>query len=289
MTIENSLESLSEKAFQDCDVLITLHAGRSADLAKRFREAYPDKSIIVAITGTDIHVEMKKSARVERCLRLADRIVMLEPEGKKLLASDLKKKVEVVFQSASPLVKKPKQLTRFFEVSIVGHLRPVKDPFRVAEAVKLLPKESRIRAVQFGKALEPGMKRLATKETLENRRYRWLGAVSHYEAQKRMVRSHLTVLTSKVEGAPSSISEALVNDVPILATRITAMIGMLGADHPGLFDVGDTQGLAQLMLRAEQSKSFYASLIAAGKKRKQLFKPAAEMKRWRELMRELAD
>ena len=39
----------------------------------------------------------------------------------------------------------------------MGHLRPVKDPFRAAFAARLLPDASRIRVTHIGAALTAGM------------------------------------------------------------------------------------------------------------------------------------
>lgn len=238
--------------------------------------------MVVVMTGTDLHVDMKRSNVVAESLSYADRIVLLEPEAAKLLPLNFRKRVDVIYQSASRVVNPPKKLTRWFEITLVGHLRPVKDPFRTAEAANLLPMTSRIRVVHFGKALSAQMEKRAKRETEVNSRYQWLGRVPHGKAQRRLARSRLTVLSSLVEGAPSAISEAVVNDVPILATRIDASIGLLGADHPGLFEVGDTEGLAQLMFRAETDKKFYSKLLAAGKKLKPKFSIEKEIKSWRD-------
>ena len=275
---------------EGCDLIIALHAGRSADSIGRFSNQYPDKPIVVAITGTDLHVELKrpKSAKsVQSSLGLADRIVMLEPEAAKRLAPGLRKKVDVIFQSASRIDPKPASLKRFFEVTVVGHLREVKDPFRTAMAVKLLPPQSRVRVVHIGKALNKQMEKVANRETETNARYRWIGRLSHGAAQKRLARSHLTVLSSRVEGAPSVISEAVVNDVPILATRIDASIGLLGSGFPGLFDVGDTQELARLIGLAESDSRFYRRLVAAGKRVKGRFSRKAEIASWKKLLKRL--
>ena len=276
MTVAESLEG------QPCDLMIALHAKRSATSIKRFGRRHPDKPMVVVMTGTDLHVDMKRSNVVAESLSYADRIVLLEPEAAKLLPLNFRKRVDVIYQSASRVVNPPKKLTRWFEITLVGHLRPVKDPFRTAEAANLLPMTSRIRVVHFGKALSAQMEKRAKRETEVNSRYQWLGRVPHGKAQRRLARSRLTVLSSLVEGAPSAISEAVVNDVPILATRIDASIGLLGADHPGLFEVGDTEGLAQLMFRAETDKKFYSILLAAGKKLKPKFSIEKEIKSWRD-------
>ena len=57
---------------QRCDLMIALHARKSADSIARFVGPR-----IVALTGTDIYGEMDPAAR--RSLELADRIVALQP------------------------------------------------------------------------------------------------------------------------------------------------------------------------------------------------------------------
>ena len=239
------------------------------------------------MTGTDLHIDMTQSSVVKESLACANKILLLEPEGIKLLPQQVQSRVDVIFQSATEIAHPPKKLIRWFEIALVGHLRPVKDPFRAAQAARLLPETSRIKIVHFGKALSSQMEKLAQKETSENPRYRWLGRVSHGVAQRRLARSRLTVLSSRVEGAPSAISEAVVNDVPILASRIDASVGLLGTSHPGLFDVGDTAGLAHLMYRAEVDEAFYDQLIAAGKKMKFKFSEKRELESWRRIITEL--
>ncbi len=242
------------------DLLIALHAGRSAVAVKAFRNQYPDKPVVVMITGTDIHRDIDQGPVVEATLQLADRIVLLEPECRKRLDAKLADKSVVIFQSAQRLARRPAPLKRCFEVSLVGHLRDVKDPFLIVEATRCLPESSRIKVVHLGEALTLPMKRRAERESLTNPRYQWLGEKPHGETIRRIARSRLTVLTSRIEGAPSVISEAIVNDVPVLSTRIDASIGMLGGDYPGLFPVGDASALAALLSSAESDSAFYQQL-----------------------------
>src|SRR4029077_14402852 len=48
-----------------------------------------------------------------------------------------------------------------FDVCVLGHLRPVKDPFRTALAARRLPASSRIRVRHAGAALSPAMEKQA--------------------------------------------------------------------------------------------------------------------------------
>ena len=84
------------------------------------------------------------------------------------------------------------------------------------------------------------------------------------------------------------ISEAIVDGVPVLASRIAGSEGMLGEDYPGFFPVGDTRALARLMLRAASEPDFYSRLKKWCQRLAPLFKPARERQTWKQLLRELA-
>ena len=46
-----------------CDVLIALHALRSADSIRRFHETHPTKPLIVVLTGTDVYRDIHREQR----------------------------------------------------------------------------------------------------------------------------------------------------------------------------------------------------------------------------------
>lgn len=269
------------------DLLIALHARKSAKSVARFRSKVPHGRVIVALTGTDLNIDLGQSDLVDQSLELADRIVLLAPPGGQKLSNVFLHKSRVIFQSSSPLCNPPAKLIRFFEVSVLGHLRPVKDPFRTALAARSLPASSRVRVVHFGQALTKQMERIANREMERNRRYRWLGSVSHAEALRRLARSRLTVLSSESEGGSVVLSEAIANQVPILATRIDATVGMLGQLHPGLFEFEDTEALAKLINRAETDPDFYRNLVSAGERVKAKFLPRREYEDWNTLLKEI--
>jgi len=96
------------------------------------------------------------------------------------------------------------------------------------------------------------------------------------------------VLSSLSEGGANVISEAIVVGVPILASRMDGNIGLLGADYPGYFPVGDTKALARLLQRIEGDPRFLAVLQRATARRAPLFKPKREVAAWRRLLAELS-
>lgn len=269
------------------DLLIALHARKSHRAVVQFNRHCHEKPVIVAMTGTDLHCDLGRSLEVEDSLKLANRVLLLEPNAGLKLPKNYQDKIRVICQSASKVIPKPRPLTRWFEVTVVGHLRSVKDPFRTADAALGLPGNSRIRIVQIGRPLNLAMEKRAISISKKNPRYRFLGALSHSETQRRLARSRLTVLSSKSEGGPAVLSEAIVNSVPVLASRIDATEGLLGQMYEGLFNVGDTARLTELLYRAEQEAAFRLQLVSRTKAIRQKFQPHYEIKSWRRLIAEL--
>ena len=83
------------------------------------------------------------------------------------------------------------------------------------------------------------------------------------------------------------LSEAIAASVPILASRIDGNVGILGANYPGYFEVGDTAQLARLLTRAETSPRYLAELKAWSKRLAPLVDPTREEQAWSDLIEEL--
>jgi len=96
------------------------------------------------------------------------------------------------------------------------------------------------------------------------------------------------VLSSRLEGGANVLSEAIVTSVPVIASRIPGTVGILGANHPGYFTVGDTRELMRLLIRAETGPDFLGLLRSRGDRLIKLFEPAREQKAWEELLGEIA-
>ena len=62
---------------------------------------------------------------------------------------------------------------------------------------------------------------------------------------------------------------------------------MLGDEYPGYFPYGDTMSLAKLLYRTECDKDFYNELKLLCQNKRKLFRPANEVKAWRELLESL--
>jgi putative glycosyltransferase (TIGR04348 family) len=270
-----------------CDVLVALHARRSAAAVETFRAAHPDGPLIVALTGTDLYEDIHTDAAARRSLELASRLVVLQSLAAEELPERLRGKVRVIYQSAEVSRAVPRRRTGVFEVCVLGHLRPVKDPFRTALAIRALPPYSGVRVLQVGAALSAEMAERAAAEMVRNPRYRWLGDLPRARALRVLARCRLLVLTSRLEGGANVVSEAIAAGVPVLSSHIAGSAGILGADYPGYFPVGDTAELAALLGRAETDRRYYNSLKAWCLRLRPLVRPARERDSWRRLLREL--
>jgi len=277
----------TDYAGEPCDVLIALHARRSYRAIARCDTVRPRVPIVLALTGTDLYGDIHTNQQSQRALSIAARLVLLQPDGLSQLSPALRQKTRVIYQSATAPKKIPATLKSCFEVVVIGHLRPVKDPFRAAMASAALPTASRIQIVHIGAALSAAMRRRADRLAADNPRYRWLGELSRRATLGRLARSRLLVVTSKLEGGANVVSEALAAEVPVLSSRISGSIGILGGDYPGYFPVGDTAALTALLARAETDQAFYRRLQAMGRRRARLLTPEREMRAWKELLDEL--
>lgn len=276
--------TVSEQTAGTAELLIALHAHKSAESVDRFHRQDPRAPIIVGLAGTDLYGDLD-SELTRRSLELASRLVVLQPLGLERLPAELRDKARVIRQSATALPRRPEP--EGFPVCVVGNLREIKDPFRAAQAARLLPASSRIRIRHAGAALYDEMLRCAEAEAAENPRYEWLGEIEHEQALELISSSRCLVHSSRAEGGANVLSEALAASVAILSSRIPGSVGILGPDYPGFFPVGDTAALADLLQRAETEPGFYQTLDSACRSLAPLTDPAREQDSWSRLLLEL--
>ncbi|MBK5104905.1 MAG: TIGR04348 family glycosyltransferase [Burkholderiales bacterium] len=259
---------------RDCDLLIALHARRSHAAIHAWKSAHPRRPLALVLTGTDLYRDIRSDADARASLVLADRMVVLQPQGLDELSAAQRAKTSVIFQSVRALRRQTPPRS-YFLATVIGHLRDEKDPFRAALALAQLP-QSAIRVVQLGQAMTAEMGRQARALMRAEPRYRWLGELDHAGAMRWLARSHVMVISSRMEGGAHVVSEAIAIGVPVIASAIPGNIGLLGADYPGYYPYADEAALAAQLARAQRDPAWLAELEAAVQAQRHEIDPAAE-------------
>jgi putative glycosyltransferase (TIGR04348 family) len=257
------------------DFLIALHARRSAPSIAAFAERHPDRPLVVVLTGTDLYRDIATDGAAQRSLALASRLVVLQEDGLQALPPAYAAKTVVICQSARSL-RPGRRSRRHFDLALVGHMRPEKDPLTALRALRLLPPDLPVRLFHVGGALDPRLAAEVAQLGAGDSRYRWLGALPQAATRQFIKRCHLLLLPSLMEGGANVLIEAVTSGVPVLGSDISGNRGMLGADYPGWFATGDATGLAALISRAASYPAYYASLSRRCAERVSLFSPARE-------------
>jgi putative glycosyltransferase (TIGR04348 family) len=265
----------SEWRGEPADIVIALHAKRSAASIARLRDDAPGVPLVVVLSGTDLYRDLPRSPEAARSLALADRIVALQADALAHLPPEHRGKCEVIHQSSPPLSPARKRAGRLDCVA-VGHLREEKDPLTLWRALGLLDPRLPLRLRHIGAPLDPELGRHARALAASDPRFRWSGALPHGLARCAIRDAHLLVHPSLIEGGANVIVEAVTAGTPVVASRVSGNVGMLGPDYPGYFEAGDAHGLAGMLGRLAADPEALRGLRRACEARRPLFTPARE-------------
>ena len=267
------------------DMMVAVHAWRSLESIRAFSDRYPDRPLVVLLAGTDIYrFQFSHPEETHEAMARADRLICLHELVHRVVPDRFRPKLHVIFQSAEPLPSIRQPSPRWFEVCVVGHLRDEKDSLRAAFAARLVPPESRLRVVQLGKAQDDAWAGAARVEASSNLRYVWRGEVPGGTVRRQFARSHAMVISSVMEGGANVVSEAVVSDLPVIASHIDGNVGLLGPDYDGYFPAKDEKALAQVLRRAECEPAYLPHLLDQCRERRDLFRPEFEKAAWARLL-----
>ena len=143
-------------------------------------------------------------------------------------------------------------------------------------AWRRLPRDIPARLSIIGAALDPALGEAARSLAASDTRVQVLGPRPHAWTRQAIKRAHLLIVSSRMEGGANVVVEAVTAGTPVIASRMSGNLGMLGDDYPGYFEVGDGHGLAKLVVRAHRDAAFLDSLRSACAQRATRFTPAAE-------------
>jgi putative glycosyltransferase (TIGR04348 family) len=262
----------------DDDVMLALHARRSAESVQAWHAQHGQRGLGVVLTGTDLYRDIAHDPQAQRSLSMAHSLVVLQGLGVRSLPPQHQAKARVIFQSTNTRQTLLKT-TRHLRVVMVGHLREEKDPLTLMAAARLLPPGAGVRIDHIGAALDPALGQAAQATQQACPHYRWLGSLPHAQTLQRIQRAHLLVHCSRMEGGAHVLMEAVCSGTPVLASRIDGNVGLLGEDYAGLFEPGNAQALAHFLQACrtpQNGHSLMAHLMHQCALRAPLFEPQAE-------------
>ena len=272
---------------EPADVMLALHARKSADAVLGWAQAKGSDRLALVLTGTDLYRDIQTDPSAQRALQLAGQLVVLQERAPDALPVALRHKASVIFQSA------PRRATlhktgRHVRALMVGHLRDEKDPMTYLRAAARLSQRHDIELDHIGAALDPALGQAAQLAASRCPQYRWLGGLTHAQTRSRIQRAHVLVHPSKMEGGAQVILEAVQSGTPVLASHIDGNVGMLGPHYAGYFALGDDAALAELLQRCRDDADFLPLLRQQCAARAALFEPRREQALLRALVAKLA-
>lgn len=272
---------------QPVDVLIALHARRSADSIARFCRDHAQRPLVLVLTGTDLYQDLPAGdASAARSVECATRLVVLQPRALLQLAPAARAKARVILQSAPRLVRRD-QARGSCDFVAAGHLRAVKEPLTLMAAARALPAEPPMRVIHIGDPLDEALGHEARRTMAACPLYHWLGGLPSGTTRRWIARARALVHMSRLEGGANAVIEAVRSEVPVLASRIDGNLGLLGEGYDGYFEVGDAAALTALMVRFAGDPPFAERLKQQCMALAPRFAPAAEAAEVRGLVTEL--
>ena len=257
--------------------MVALHARRSHAAIAAWRATFPGRALVVALTGTDLYRDLPAGDEAAAAsLRLADRLIVLQDDALNHVPRALRARTQLVFQSARTLRRWTHKSSDRLHCVLVAHLRDEKDPTTAFAAWRQLPPGVPATLTIIGAALDADLGRAARDLAAADARVQWLGPRTHPWTRQAIKRAHLLIVPSRMEGGANVVVEAVTAGTPVLGSRMSGNVGMLGDDYPGFFAVGDAAGLARCVGRAAVDRQYLRTLEDYCARRAPLFTPAAE-------------
>ena len=266
--------------FSNAEVLIALHARKSAHFIDEFISKNPKGKVLLYLTGTDLYADIPRGCNIcSRSMEIADKLVVSQEASLSSVPEQFGSKTEVIYTSIElPELGSEIELPGAPLLTSIGHLRAVKQPLMGVKALQLI--DDKVQFKLLGNVVDEDLGSEALVWQKKDERFQWLGGVSHMEVIQWVARSTVTLNTSVMEGGANSVGESIVLGVPVLASRIEGNVGMLGADYAGYFSADNEKELAELMHRVINDKAFLCHLREQVKARSVKFTRENEKRGW---------
>ena len=202
---------------QDATILIALHARRGAAAVEAFSERHPENPIVLVLTGTDLYKDLPNGDRsCIRSMELADALVIYQEASAAAVPARFHDKLHTIWKSVDLPIPDdlPAPPRAPLTLTILAHLRPIKDPFLPAAALSQLPGSLEIRIDHYGLELEPGLAAVAHGWMQKEPRYHWHPQLERDQVAATIAASHATINSGRAEGGSNAISESIVIGTP---------------------------------------------------------------------------
>lgn len=276
----HTAEAINTDMPPEADVMIALHATKTLAASRRFKTQCPNGKLIIYLTGTDLYKDQPtNNPEFYEALNLADTLVISQPASLDSIPNCYKEKTHLVPASVMLPPEKHVSSPPSSSIALVGHLRPVKNPFLMNQALDQLT-DLDVHAYTLGAALEPNMITEVNLWQQKDHRFQWLDDVEHAEALSWMRQVDFTLNTSHSEGGSNAVTESIVLGTPVLASRIEGNVGLLGRDYLGYFEPGNSSELAKLINKALTDQNFSEQLTQQIKELQPRFATQKETEGW---------
>lgn len=269
---------------EPCELLIAVHAAKSAATALAAANALPGLRLVVVLAGTDIYPCLEPATDTLAVLARADALVALQRHGVQMLPASLRGKTRTIEQSATALVA---QRAPTFRACVLAHLRAVKEPLLPLQALAHVDRAVPLELHLAGRALTPGLAEAMRAAVAAEPRAQWLGELPRRAARALLASSHVCIVPSSSEGGANVVSEAIAAAAPVLCSAIPGNLGLLGDDWPASFPVGDARMLGALLQRVATDASFLEELRQRTVALQPRFAPAREAAAWSQVLLDL--
>jgi GalNAc-alpha-(1->4)-GalNAc-alpha-(1->3)-diNAcBac-PP-undecaprenol alpha-1,4-N-acetyl-D-galactosaminyltransferase len=163
--------------------------------------------------------------------------------------------VEIAEETKIPQKLKP------FTVLTIANLRPEKNLDLLLDIASNLKSED-IRFMILGSG--PEFSRLKNRANKESLKVEFIGRV--FETSNYLNKADLYLHTSKSEGFPNSILEAMAHSLPVVASNIPSSVEALG-NIDTIFSLVDSQQAANIILKLKSDEQYYKLAASLNVKR----------------------
>ena len=241
------------------DAQISLHVLKTA-AASAYFATHQSGRLFIRLTGTDINGGFVKSPNLsQQTIGLADKLVVTHPACLPQIPDRWRNKTVVIYPSVTMPELAAISIPTSPLFTCIGHLRPVKAPHLMHDAIQNIPQANLV-AASIGNAYDVTDGQQARLNARQDTRYHWHADCDRATALAWMQASLATINSSISEGGANTVMEAIQLRIPVLATDILGNRGFLGDDYDGYFETGRADQLAGLMRRCLEESDFVEHL-----------------------------